>query len=196
MHKLRTAVGAAMVGGTMALGVSLPTLMAGAQTVTPQTAATDCPPIYQAVPGELTKAVARTDANGQATLTVTLTSNQGPGTAEVQDCSFVDTTGKGTPSGTTFFYNDFPNATFSPGTNGTGVFQYTITLGAKQSDRLCDRAERGTAGDVSQTVCNPPISNPIVPDSRYAVALPLSAAALMGIGFTIVKRRRRQPTAA
>ncbi len=76
------------------------------------------------------------------------------------------------------------------------MFQYTITLGAKQSDRLCDRAERGTAGDVSQTVCNPPISNPIVPDSRYAVALPLSAAALMGIGFTIVKRRRRQPTAA
>jgi len=32
---------------------------------------------------------------------------------------------------------------------------------------------------------------PILPDSPYAVALPLSAGGLLGIGFTILKRRRR-----
>ena len=144
--------------------------------------------------GNLTKTVVRTDSGGNATFQVTLTSTRPASqTDDTQDCEFVDANhdGKADPGDREVFFED-DQAVWTTVPGGS-QYTFAISIPANPTDTICDQAQRQNVGltftDESNLVCTTG-NNPLLPESPYTAALPISAVFLLG-GVAFYRRQRR-----
>jgi hypothetical protein len=154
--------------------------------------------------GQLVKTFVSETVNNDGTVTLVYsltTQRPTPGTYRVRDCAFVDTNMNGEfDAGEPLFGTDEKAVQFTSSSH-----QISITVQAKSGDRVCDRAalssESGGFTDKSGSHDSPFLCHvvgtppPAISEVGAAVLLPLSALALLGGGFLVLRRRgvRQRP---
>jgi hypothetical protein len=136
----------------------------------------------------------------QMRLRVQLDTTEAAGNFRLRDCIWIDDgDGVWEELTETLFGIDVEPFVWVPDTvDGVGSFaRFSVNLPVTAQQAVCDRVARSSLEEGptvpllrSNTLCLPPVPDPVVPEAATVVLLPLSAAALGIAGWFLLRRRR------